>query len=186
MHWGWGGRCQVGSGELRESQEPCSEAWQVTHSTGPSPSPAFFTVRIQVSHQAGQPNGFPIPSCPSWSESLKGDNSTQMAGDSAGGATWLWLDSLMSWALSSRIRISSFSSLFTTGSTWASWKAPVWTFRRKGGWAVGRPGRVARCLPTGWLPWRDVARKECPGTDRDKHNDVEVPAGMADGPGSGG
>lgn len=71
MHRGWGGRCQVGSGELRESREPCSEAWQVTHSPGPSPSLAFFTVRIQVSHQAGQPSSFPIPSCPSWSESLK-------------------------------------------------------------------------------------------------------------------
>lgn len=131
MHRVWGKRSQVSSGEHSESQKPCSGAWQVTHSTGPSLGLAFFAVRSQVSHQAGQPSTFPIPSCaccphctqsfPFWSDSLKGDNSTQMAGDTAGGAT-LALAGLAN-VLGSEL----------TGPTWASWKVPVWTFRKEGG-----------------------------------------------------
>lgn len=44
---------------------------------------------------------------------------------------------------------------------------------------MGRSGHVARCLFAGWFPWKDVARKECLGSDKDKHSHVEVPAGKA-------
>lgn len=60
----------TGCTEYIEPWEPCLEAWEVTHGTGPSLGPAFSTMRIQVSHQAGQSlvswllfSGFPTPSC---------------------------------------------------------------------------------------------------------------------------
>lgn len=59
------------------------------------------------------------------------------------------------------------------------WKVPAWAFRKKGGRAMGRSGHVARCLFVGWFPRKDVARKEYLGTDKDKHSNVEVPAGTA-------